>query len=138
MPQNEHLLPRNNGNPKPLRVFRGIFFGTEFRWKPSFSWQEMTAGICTFHCVQFVHAKESLKQNISIHKNALKKFSLQTKCLHEINYLLSLSKALVAIIVSTKSLPPPYTNGGTGLGSSSAGGCRATFSLRPNSSESEN
>ncbi len=38
---------------------------------------------------------------------AKKKISLQTKYLHRINCLSSLSKALVAIIISTKSLPPP-------------------------------
>ncbi len=114
MPQNEHLLLRNNGNH--CEYFAEFFWnGIPFETLVSVGkkWQQESAPFTVYN---FVHAKESLKQNISIHKNALKTVFLQTKCLHQINFLLSLSKALVAIIVSSKSLPPPLNKWGDRFG----------------------
>jgi hypothetical protein len=113
MPQNEHLLPRNNGNH--CEYFAEFFRnGIPFKTLVSVG-KKRRQESAPFTVYNFVHVKESLKQNISIHKNALKKFSLQTKCLHQISYVLSLSKALVAL-VSAKSLTPPLNKWGERFG----------------------
>ena len=97
--------------------------------------------------ILFVHGAKcsGTEQNVLVRvPNVLACNIPPTKCLHKISHpFLSI---FTAIIVSTKSLPPPPKHMvGTGWGELSLGGrgrkfadgCRATFSLRPNSSESE-
>ncbi len=68
------------------------------------------------------------------------KFSILTVCLHKINYLSSLSNAFYPNNSIYKILTTPSSGvvmAQVWGGGESADGYRATFSLRPNSSESE-